>query len=353
VCCHFTGVKNEYIDKFREVVEDIDNWNVSKKFIMYIKSIYTLCKLSHNKYSESYPYIHAWDKSIGPGVNAFNRGFFKEDDVGKTLLIYDGGGLGDKMMFARLIIDVARKYKDNKVIVIYPDRMVWLYRDVYKKNNIELLSYTERDSCKLEFDYHTSAIDLIKWLKYEYTDITFSPLFIDLEVNISERVREILEKIKKDTRKKYILNWKGAKITDRYMKEKKQRNIKVTYLEKLLEIKSIRWVIVTKVLTDEEKTFLEKHDIEYYGEEIDNGENRFNDTVELMRNVDGVISTDTSLVHLSSNLGLKTYVMLTIGNEWRWKCNNWYPDIIKIVQDKYGEWGKVIESVKDKITISL
>ena len=46
--------------------------------------------------------------------------------------------------------------------------------------------------------------------------------------------------------------------------------------------------------------------------------------------------TDTSLVHLSANLNVKTFVLLTLGCEWRWtsdaKTTNWYPESILIRQ---------------------
>ena len=46
--------------------------------------------------------------------------------------------------------------------------------------------------------------------------------------------------------------------------------------------------------------------------------NCFEDTIGIFKNVDGVISTDTSLVYLAANLNVPTYVLLTIGSEWRW-----------------------------------
>ena len=73
-----------------------------------------------------------------------------------------------------------------------------------------------------------------------------------------------------------------------------------------------------------------------------------------MRNVDGLISTDTSLVHLSANLNVPTYVLLTTGCEWRWTKNdtttNWYPDSILIRQKNRGNWKSVIDTLVSKLS---
>ena len=44
---------------------------------------------------------------------------------------------------------------------------------------------------------------------------------------------------------------------------------------------------------------------------IDKGANSFEDSVNIIRSCNGVITTDTSIAHLSLNMDVKTYVMLT------------------------------------------
>ena len=86
---------------------------------------------------------------------------------------------------------------------------------------------------------------------------------------------------------------------------------------------------------------------------LDNGNDCFEDSISIINNVDGVISTDTSLVHLSANLNVKTFVLLTLGCEWRWTRNdkntNWYPNSILIRQNKFNDWSNVIDELINKL----
>ena len=85
---------------------------------------------------------------------------------------------------------------------------------------------------------------------------------------------------------------------------------------------------------------LNKYNVKYYGNIIDKNQ-AFYDTISILRNVKGVVSTDTSLPHLSLALDVKTYVLLTLGCEWRWTNNyttNWYPKAHLLRQTELYNW---------------
>ena len=89
-------------------------------------------------------------------------------------------------------------------------------------------------------------------------------------------------------------------------------------------------------------------------EHIDKGANSFEDSVNIIRSCNGVITTDTSIAHLSLNMDVKTYVMLTKGHEWRWGSNettNWYPNAILVKQTKQGDWSNVINKIIDLLHV--
>ena len=94
----------------------------------------------------------------------------------------------------------------------------------------------------------------------------------------------------------------------------------------LFKLNSINFIVITKTITKQEKKILKRYKIPYYGNIIDK-DKAFYDTISILRNVEGVISTDTSLPHLSLSLGIKTFVLLTVGcGEWtKNKTTNRYP----------------------------
>ena len=60
------------------------------------------------------------------------------------------------------------------------------------------------------------------------------------------------------------------------------------------------------------------------------------------------MTTDTSIAHVSLNLDVPTYVLLTSGCEWRWADGvqtNWYPNANLIKQEEQGNWKSVIDKL--------
>ena len=127
--------------------------------------------------------------------------------------------------------------------------------------------------------------------------------------------------------------------------EKYNRRMNLSDLIPVLELENIQWIVISKNVSDNEKKLLSKYNVLYCGHILDNSQNAFQDSINIIKNVDALISTDTCLVHISPCLNIKTFVLLTIGNEWRWKTNNWYPNSILIKQKVYGVWKDVINEL--------
>lgn len=72
---------------------------------------------------------------------------------------------------------------------------------------------------------------------------------------------------------------------------------------------------------------------------------------------DHVITTDTSLAHLSGGLGQTTHLLLSAKPEWRWCAgaspSRWYPAMSLHRQRERGDWGHPIRSAAAKIKQSL
>jgi hypothetical protein len=75
----------------------------------------------------------------------------------------------------------------------------------------------------------------------------------------------------------------------------------------------------------------------------------FVDTAAVMRHLDLVITSDTSVAHLAGALGRPVWVLLATGCDWRWLVGRsdspWYPTMRLFRQKAFGEWKDVFAEV--------
>ncbi|MCS6851687.1 MAG: tetratricopeptide repeat-containing glycosyltransferase family protein [Gemmataceae bacterium] len=76
----------------------------------------------------------------------------------------------------------------------------------------------------------------------------------------------------------------------------------------------------------------------------------FRDQAAFLRNVDLVISVDTSLVHLAGALAVPTWVALPFNPDWRWLMERedspWYPTLRLVRQPRPGDWDGVFDRLR-------
>ena len=75
-------------------------------------------------------------------------------------------------------------------------------------------------------------------------------------------------------------------------------------------MKHIQWIVLDKCVSTQESSFY-KSTVPHYGQVIDIDKS-FYDTISILRHVDGIVSTDTSLPHLALSLRIKNICALNI-----------------------------------------
>lgn len=79
----------------------------------------------------------------------------------------------------------------------------------------------------------------------------------------------------------------------------------------------------------------------------------FNLTADIINKLDLIITSDTSIAHLSGSMGKKTYLLLPRKTDWRWKISGessyWYDSMTIIRQENQGEWESVRKTLFYKI----
>jgi hypothetical protein len=155
-----------------------------------------------------------------------------------------------------------------------------------------------------------------------------------------------LKHIKKDT-KNIIINWKGNKQN---IAESFTRGLKLHLLEPLFSIPNINWISIQKDLLPEEKILLDKYNITNL-QNIDSNGDSFKESISLFRNIDLLISTDTSMIHVAGSIGIHCCILLPLGRDWRWRDNrsNWYKKVKQYIQPKPTDWTSAIKELKTDI----
>ena len=82
---------------------------------------------------------------------------------------------------------------------------------------------------------------------------------------------------------------------------------------------------------------------------IDQSSGAFLDTAAIIRNLDLVITVDTSTGHLAAALGKPVWVVLGTVPDWRWTLEGdtsaWYPTVRLFRQQKMGQWDEVFQRI--------
>jgi hypothetical protein len=75
----------------------------------------------------------------------------------------------------------------------------------------------------------------------------------------------------------------------------------------------------------------------------------FSDTMAILKNVERLVTIDTSVAHIAGACGIPTSLVLPFAPDWRWLLNRddspWYKSLRLFRQSKAYEWGDVMERV--------
>lgn len=144
--------------------------------------------------------------------------------------------------------------------------------------------------------------------------------------------------------------WNGNEYDQKVLQDLVHaKSIPLTYFESLSAIKSVSLYSLQKTSgTNQLKTINFK--IHTFDENFDDSQGRFMDTAAVMKNMDLIITVDTSIAHLAGGLGVPVWLMLPHIPDWRWMIDGttspWYPTMKLFRQAKTGDWQSVMEEVK-------
>ncbi len=291
--------------------------NFSEGFSNYEHRL--LCK----KLEKTRPIIS--DLGIWDGINQCD----------KLLIVYEQG-YGDNIQFYRFILELKNKYK-----------------------NIQMTYFCKKDISHL-FEYNEN-INIITELPSNYAELFSYKLYIMsipyiLSLNkispcsynylISDKNCDKYWNDKLDNGKfKIGLTWKGNNTTciDKFIQLEKLYPVLQLIDNEKLNIEFISLQYDTNI-PDNLKRYINVYDIDK--------KKKFTDTISILKNINLLISVDTSIIHLAGMFNIPCWLLLGKISEWRWFKENikteWYKSVI-LIRSFQSDFQDIIDKIKNNL----
>ena len=341
--------------KLRRFKEALDQINIAKKLnAPNDLSVYG-CYFAMNDFANGYSFLVQATDNDGlkdllqsNGIHLWNG----ENLDKKQIFILNGEGiaLGDQIFFYRYLLNIKEKYDVDIFWCNSSERIKFLFKnDGINLININNLKKYIKDN---NSSYLTTLPRMAQFCfqKDDRKVINFRK-FIKEDNNKSQFWDKYLKEFKKKLR--IGINWKGDV---RYQLDV-HRSINLNILKPIFDVNYIDYFILNNDITENEIDFISNFsnvhliDQKYF---ISEKQNAFCETIEIIRNLNLVITTDTAIAHLSAALDAKTYVLLEYSPYWYWdneENENYYQNkkLKYFKQRSAGDWDSVIQAILEKL----
>lgn len=267
---------------------------------------------------------------------------------GKTVLLYCEQGLGDTIHFIRF----AKELKDlgaTTIAHIQPPLLALL-------QGCKGIDYLIPNSLKIDqhFDFHCSLLDVAQVLQIDESNIPNDVPYIHTPKHLIDYWRGILSRELPAAKIRVGIVWQGNPDHQADM----FRSVTLSALTPLAEIDGIQLISLQRGFGSEQlKTWKGSKIIYCLPENIDETSGAFMDTSAILEFLDLIVTSDTSMAHLSGALGRPTCVMLGYTPDWRWLQNRtdspWYPSCKLFRQPQVGDWSTVVSGIGEHISSLL
>ena len=251
----------------------------------------------------------------------------------KSIVVFNDQGLGDTIQFSKYLLSL-RKIS-NEVSFVVPKNILNLFNHNLDKIKIE----TNDTITNKTYDYKISLGSLIKFFYKDKYKIDENLLSKD-QINITNWNKKL-----DSTKPKVGIVWSGSFLGP----NEPFRSLPLKSLDKVLSL-DINFYSLQNEIWERDKDYFEKTNMHKFGEY------NLEEIASIIENLDLVISTDTSILHLSCCLNKETWGIFNIYPDWRWgefnKINP-YPSLKMIKQKKFNQWQDVTDEIFKQLQIKF
>ncbi len=262
-----------------------------------------------------------WDGSLAPHA---------------TILLDAEQGLGDTIQFARYARLV--KSRVGRVILRCQRPLIGLLRSLA---GVDLL-LAQEDSLP-DFDVWSPLLSVPQFFTPSIDAIPSTVPYLSVDESL---VRFWQARIETHAGLRVGIHWQGNPVfpKDRF------RSMPLSCFEPLARLPAVRLFSLQKGAgTEQLAQCAAAFPVVDFGLTLDEIHGPFLDTAAILRCLDAVVTSDTSLAHLAGALGIETWLAVPHVPEWRWLLDRedtpWYPSLHLVRQPEVGQWGGVFTRI--------
>ena len=350
--CYKTAIKyGDKISAYYNLAISYNKIKERKKALYYIKKVINKVGLSANscfilatiyfcqrKIKQGFKYYSMKDsyKDTDEPVKRLKRLWDGKPCKNEVLHVFSDQGIGDCLMFSRYYPFLEKYFKEIK-ISLHPGLLKLFKRSFKNYKKLKFYGYKKRFPAA---DKSAIMSNLPHTLRLE-TKFPFAEGYLEAD---NKKISEYKEKYFKTDKLKVGICWEAGSAG---IREQLNRTLHISVFDELLKMENVQFYSLQyKPILDDYKNYPKLLDI---GKDFTD----FDDTAAAIKNLDVVITVDTSVAHLSGALGVKTFMLLPYCPDWRWfdddKTTPWYQSMKLFKQEDHVFWDKEIANIKSEL----
>ena len=251
----------------------------------------------------------------------------------RSIVVFNEQGLGDTIQFSKYLIPLT-KIAEN-VTFIVQDNIKSLFKEEINNLSVETLKSLNNK----KFDFKIALGSLIKFFYQE--KIEFKDLLIKSNTKLDLKWKNQISNSKLNIG----FTWSGSFNGP----NEPYRSVPLLFFKRILSLDANFYSLQNEIWD---------RDLEYFKElkVNDCGKYKLDEVASIIKNLDLIISVDTSLLHLSATLNKETWGILSLYPDWRWgKFNdiNPYKSLRFFKQENFNDWKSVENKIIEELNLKI
>jgi len=266
------------------------------------------------------------------------------DPAGQTILLCAEQGLGDTFQFIRY----AKLLKERGATIIVQTQRP-LTTILKLCNYIDVV--VPRGKALPHFNCYVYLMSLPLLFK---TTVDTIPDIVPYLHADPQLVQYWKEKLSKDNNFKIGICWQGNKgyRTQALKHAVAAKSMHARLFKPLAELPGVSLYCLQKMNGEEQLKEID-FKIHTFGPDFDKSHGRFMDTAAIIKNLDLIITVDTSICHFAAALGAPVWTILPLPADWRWMLHTdktpWYSNMRLFRQKEINTWEQIIQQMVQEL----